>query len=261
MSDKCSKCKLDFVISTEGVKCTDCGELYHLKCLTVELGKKATRKNWKCEVCASETSSTSSRAGEGVIAAFRAEVSDFRKESSEKWDLKNRIACGDIVALMGENRSLKGEVNVLRAELADLQQHKRKTNILISDVINVEFLRSDISVAHRLQGRSSDTRLPSIVVSLVSRSTKAMWISAARERKGLLASDIHSSFPPDSKWRGPTTGGCWLSRPHHGTNLPYPASRSTGPDEAQDHGANDTGGGGLGHHTYRHSSRCSHLDL
>ncbi|KAG8335316.1 hypothetical protein J6590_071522 [Homalodisca vitripennis] len=48
-------------------------------------------------------------------------------------------ACGDIVALKGENRSLKGE------------------------------------------------------------STKAMWMSAARERKGLLASDIHSSFPPDSK--------------------------------------------------------------
>ncbi|KAG8291253.1 hypothetical protein J6590_065121 [Homalodisca vitripennis] len=172
MSDKCSKYKVDFVISKEGVKCAECGELYHLKCLTVEQGKKTTRNNI--------TSSTSSRAGEGgqstvlqAIAAFRAEVSDFRKESSEKWD-----------------KSWE--------KLAQLQSDLKKVTTEI-DVINVEFLRSDISVAHRLQGRSSDTRPLSIVVSFVSRLTKAMWMSAARERKGLLASDIHSSFPTDSK--------------------------------------------------------------
>ncbi|KAG8308149.1 hypothetical protein J6590_002233 [Homalodisca vitripennis] len=202
MSDKCLKWKLDFVIS-RGVKCTECGELYHLQYLTAEQGKKASRKNWKCEVCASEMSSTSSRAGEGgqstvlqAIAAFRAESwekltqlqSDLKKVTTEIGNLNSKLhvvenrfdeACGDIVALKGENQALKEEMNTCRCH-------------------NVEFLRSDISVAHRLQGRS-DTRPPSIVVSFVSRSTKTMWISAARMRKGLLASDIHFSFPSDSK--------------------------------------------------------------
>ncbi|KAG8255993.1 hypothetical protein J6590_079107 [Homalodisca vitripennis] len=147
-------------------------KVINVLCLTGEQGKKATHKNWKCEVCASETSSSSSRKGEGgqstvlqAIAVFRAEVSDFRKESSEKCDQ----SWEKLIQLQSDLKKVTTEISNLNSKL------------------------------HVVENRCDDACGDILALKGENRSLKAMWMSAARERKGILASAIHSSFPPDSK--------------------------------------------------------------
>ncbi|KAG8241081.1 hypothetical protein J6590_079836 [Homalodisca vitripennis] len=186
MSDKCSKCKVDFVISREGIKCTECGELYHLRFLTVEQGKKATRKNWKCGVCACETSSTSSRAGEGGQSTVLQAIATFRAELS--WRIFSNTQ-GKIIFSYPVYLSHKKRVHHIYIPYStDLQM-----SYMWSSCDRIYLWHIDFKAGVVTPGRY-------LLLYLSFRGQlKAMWMSAARERKGLLACDIHSSFPPDSK--------------------------------------------------------------
>lgn len=113
-----------------------------------------------------------------------------------------------------EQGRLSREIVLLKQEVADLQQHTRKNNILISGVpltvkenvyvvleriasiLNVDYQRHAISVAHRLpSGNSGDKRPPSIIVNFISRTVKQEWLAARRVRRSLSAQEIHASFP------------------------------------------------------------------
>lgn len=243
MADKCKKCNCDIVQLKEALKCSECASLFHPQCVCPPGGEKkiSTRKNWKCELCVAETSSTSSRASESqtVLDAIAA----FRKESNTRWDENNakldtlRVDISkvradvndlktlynnlksetnknseDVEKLFNLNSELSVAVKVLKREVADLQQHTRKNNIIISGipvtpredlfsiinsiarVLDIDYHGEHISAAHRLPSQLTD-RPPSIVVSFVSRAVKMGWLQARRTRRTLLAKELSSVFP------------------------------------------------------------------
>lgn len=252
MADKCKKCCQDIVNAKECFKCVDCSAKFHPHCLggvasSEAAAKVSTRKNWRCEDCALETSSTSSsRMGgdrESVKAAVLGAIAEFRKETNDRLDQSHQkldkvqedingvmkevsalkvqygevqVMCAknttDVEALVTENQRLSEQVAALTSEVSDLQQHTRKSNVLISGVpltpkenvyiilkriaelLNIQYNRYDVSVAHRLPVRKGDSRPPSIVVCFVSRSVKAEWIEARKARKTLTAQELHTSF-------------------------------------------------------------------
>jgi len=147
--------------------------------------------------------------------------SDMKLVTTELGKLKEEFSAdrqkhdelvGEVVLLKEENKRLNEElINVKRA-VCDLQQHSRKCNILITGVpvttrknvygvlediarlLNVNYHRYDVSVAHRLAPRD-DNKPPSIVVCFVSRTCKNDWLEARRRRKKLSAVELRSSFP------------------------------------------------------------------
>lgn len=242
MADKCSKCESVITQPKEAFKCKDCSSFYHQHCCSENSKRVGTRGNWRCEGCALESSSVGSRNSENQSAVLEA-IAAFRKESNSKLDqtvaklnklqsdvnsvvkdvsgLKVKfddLKCtsdktvGSVEALQVENSRLQNEVSLLRGAMADLEQHSRKNNIIISGVpvtpredifsilfslarlMDIDFARGDVSAAHRLQG-SRDGRPPGIIINFISRATKMMWVSARRQRKSLSAREIAPSFP------------------------------------------------------------------
>lgn len=248
MAEKCGKCEKD--ITKDGLKCTDCEVSFHVQCTSAAVGDPAkkigTRRTWKCEGCASECSSSSSKAGAeretGNSSVLKA-ITAFRKESNERWDetlaklnkvqedikevtaemslmkkqlkeveTKSTKTCQTVESLKEENIRLNSEMAGLQREVRDLQQHTRKSNVLITGVpvtpkedvydiiqniarlLDLQYYRNDISVAHRLPSRQGDDRPPSIVVSFVSRSVKSDWITARRAKKTLSARELRATF-------------------------------------------------------------------
>ncbi|KAG8275856.1 hypothetical protein J6590_077311 [Homalodisca vitripennis] len=135
----------------------------------------------------------------------------------------------------------------------------------LADVINVEFLRSDISVAYRLQGRKSD--LCRIFHFSVNKGDVDEYFSPVTSNPQVFINE-HLTTQTRRLFNGArelvrqrVLSVAWTNDGRVLAKSTLAASRSTGPDEAEDHGACDTGGWGPGHHTYKHSSRRSRLDL
>lgn len=243
--DKCGKC--GNTVQKDGLKCSDCSSIFHPSC--VGNAGKPNRKNWKCESCSLDSSSTGSRASvgdrESGQSAVLEAISAFRREVNEKSDqtlaklskvqedlngvvadvglLKNQFSeisaqCESITKtvehLESDNSRLNREVTLLKREIADLQQHSRKNNLMISGVpitrgenvyqvletiariLNVPCDRYTVSAAHRLPSSvPNDKRPPSIIVCFVSRNIKSDWMFARRKKGSLSARDLHASFP------------------------------------------------------------------
>lgn len=164
MADKCSKCKAS-VLQNEGIKCTDCTVVCHIKCV----GVVTRNKRWKCESCASECSSGSSKVSESerdsASTSILEAIAAFRKESCAKWDVNNEkldklqrdlngikaemrtlnlrvdevsLKCdqagNNVIRLEAENLRLQESVCKLTVQVQDLEQHTRKNNLTISGV-------------------------------------------------------------------------------------------------------------------------------
>lgn len=243
MAEKCNKCDAAITQTKDAFKCKDCARNFHVQCCGDASKKMGTRGTWRCEGCAVETSSASSRNSDTQSAVLEA-IAAFRKESNIKLDqtvarlskmqtdlngvvkevsslklmftdLKSTSdkTVQDVDTLQVENARLHREVSVLRGTVAELEQHSRKNNILISGVpvttrediseillsiakqLDIGFDRCDVSAAHRLRGSPDDRRPPGIVVCFVSRATKVMWVAARRQRRSLSAREIHQTFP------------------------------------------------------------------
>lgn len=137
-------------------------------------------------------------------------------------DLKSKITVveaenaqlkSDVKTLNKENESLSRRVWDLESDLSDLQQYSRINNLEIRGIpptrgediysvlqsvagaIGVTYQRQDISVAHRLPAPRDKRFHPSVVVQLVSRTTRSQWILAAKQKK-TRASDLVTTFPP-----------------------------------------------------------------
>lgn len=146
----------------------------------------------------------------GRMDGFNEAINHLKKENEErKNESKN---------LQEENTSLKEQLQELKNEFTDLQQYTRRNNVEIAGIpttrdediyavlkglanyIGIAFKREEISVAHRLPVRRSNGpedrgRVPSIIVSFISRTTKEAWRNAAKGKK-LYAEELHSSLPP-----------------------------------------------------------------
>lgn len=118
-----------------------------------------------------------------------------------------------------ETRELAKHVISLQQDIEDLQQYSRNRNVelvgvpvtrgedvytilsAVAKVIGVPYNRADISTAHRL-GKSARSAHPSIVVQFISRTTRAVWLAAARRRpnpqEGIQSTDLAASLPPSS---------------------------------------------------------------
>lgn len=164
MPEKCKSCDKDIGQSKDCIKCGVYNGSFHATCVSAtsgDLSKKATlRNNWKCGVCAPQSSSrgesesVQESAVLEAVAAFRSnptlarlnldrmqlDITNVAKDVSE---LKNQIAdirgkydrnLSDVKELSAENKELKLEMTVLQLELSELQQHIRKKNIIIAVV-------------------------------------------------------------------------------------------------------------------------------
>lgn len=135
----------------------------------------------------------------------------------------------ECATLRRDNQSLKDEVNDLKRDVIELQQYSRVQNVeirgvpvtanedvycvleAVAKVIAVPYSRHDISTAHRLPAPRNRRYHPSIVVQFVSRTTRNMWIAAAKNKKP-STSDLTASFAP-----GPIFIGDHLTQ--HNKNL------------------------------------------
>lgn len=241
MADKCPKCDCE-VASKDAIKCNDCPVVCHTRCV----GVVTRNKKWKCDACTVDSASNSSKmsdSGASNVAILEA-ISAFRKENNDRWDSnkeamsqvisdvnsiktdvgglkeqfkglheKCEINSTNIVQVRAENERLSGEVARMRQQIADLEQHSRKSNLLVTGVpvtkhedvfsildcvaraLKITFQASDISAAHRLQGKKGDLRPPSIVVSFVSRQMKVDWLAARRRKGTLSACELSRTFP------------------------------------------------------------------
>lgn len=137
------------------------------------------------------------------IAGVKGEISDIKSELLSL-KVRNESLCAEVDKLKEENNNLKADVSLVFSQLHELQQYSRINNLLVSgipvtqgenvyellknlaEVVGTPYRRTDICTAHRLKGRKSDPRPPSIVVRFVSRSVKCEWL-AARKAKGTLS--------------------------------------------------------------------------
>jgi hypothetical protein len=150
------------------------------------------------------------------LASIRTEINDFKITFQDSVDtIKNENAvlkdkCKDLEDRVEKTLS---ELADLRTQMRDMQQYSRLSNIEIVGIpaskneniyavlekvassIDVPWARGDISVAHRLPSSQKD-RHPNIVVRFISRSTRAAWLAAARQKKGLDAVHLSSAFTP-----------------------------------------------------------------
>jgi hypothetical protein len=147
---------------------------------------------------------------ESLIVGVQAEVVLLREELNQirvvNASLKEQCA-----ALQKDNLQLQNQMRDVKLEMNNLQQYTRNNNVEIvgvpftsgediyclleklAGVINVPYERSNISVAHRLP-KIRNARFPPIVVQFVSRSSRSMWLEAARRLRGVEARLLHDSF-------------------------------------------------------------------
>ncbi|XP_039276173.1 uncharacterized protein LOC120349711 [Nilaparvata lugens] len=232
MSDTCKKCNSSVQVSKQDCfKCTACNGAFHPACLDDKSSdpnkKSSLRKNWKCEMCSHQDSEQDSVAS--ILKAFRIETNakldqvqvDLASVKKDVSELKTQFKdiekkCGknteSIDKLVVENSRLCGEVKFLKLQVADLQQHTRKNNVIITGIpvtkgenvffilqriaalLNIRHDKYDVSAAHRPPNRNKNNP-PPIVVNFVSRLTKSEWIHARKQRKGLSAVELHNQFP------------------------------------------------------------------
>lgn len=241
MASKCVKCDADVIAPKDCFKCTDCEVVCHTRCA----GVVTRNKKWKCDCCATESASNSSKMSDtgSSNACILDAINAFRKENNERWDantgalsqlredvgsikadvgsLKNQLLevnaiCDknskDITVLQYENSQLNEQLSRMKQQVGELEQHTRKCNVLVSGVpvtghedvfsileaiaraLNITFDRSDVSAAHRLQGKRGDSRPPSIVICFTSRWKKVDWLVARRRKGSLSARELAPSF-------------------------------------------------------------------
>lgn len=123
---------------------------------------------------------------ESDIKLVMTELGKLKEEFSADRQKHDEIV-GEVVLLKEENKHLNEELINVKWTACDFQQHSRKCNILITGVpvttrknvygvlediarlLNANYHRYDVSVAHRLAPRD-DNKPPSIVVCFVSRT-------------------------------------------------------------------------------------------
>ncbi|KAG8240695.1 hypothetical protein J6590_103944, partial [Homalodisca vitripennis] len=129
------------------------------------------------------------------LAIIKAENVALREECEV---LKNKV------------ETLSEELNCVKDQVYDMQQYSRSNNIEIvgvpltnrediysvlntlANAIDTPLRREDVSIAHRLHSNRKD-RPPSIVIRFVSRSTRADWFAAARNKRNLSIVHLSSS--------------------------------------------------------------------
>ncbi|XP_022203516.2 uncharacterized protein LOC111060178 [Nilaparvata lugens] len=121
--------------------------------------------------------------------------------------------------LKKQNSDLSSDLWRVKQELRDIQQYSRSKNLeflgipqtegedvyemlkTVAACIGQRYSRADISVAHRVPlTKSSKLKYPPIIVSFISKTTRAEWLSAGNRGKQhqLLAKDLHPTMPPEN---------------------------------------------------------------
>ncbi|KAG8308512.1 hypothetical protein J6590_108066, partial [Homalodisca vitripennis] len=115
----------------DGIKCSDCTTVCHLKCV----GVVTRNKKWKCESCAVECASNSSKTSESGTASSTIldAIAAFRKENNDRWD-SNNIKLDEVQA---EVKSVKSDISSLKAEFLEVKAQCREAGE------NIDTLRSE----------------------------------------------------------------------------------------------------------------------
>ncbi|XP_039298654.1 uncharacterized protein LOC120354833 [Nilaparvata lugens] len=151
---------------------------------------------------------------ESAVNLNTSALNDIRSEFNLlKTDTENLK--GECEGLKMKNQKFSEELWRTRQDLNDLQQYSRKNNLeivgfpvtenediysIIESVakgLNLSYCRSEISIAHRIPA-TKNSKIPSIIVSYISRSTRNAWMAAAIEKnkiQRLNATEVNASFP------------------------------------------------------------------
>lgn len=159
-------CTQDIIQVKDSIKCSECPVVFHPECAGISGDKKiSTRKAWKCDMCAIESASISSRKSEVDQNAVLDAISSLRKDINYRLDKTNDNIEGlrsditsavkdigilktqyedlktstDLTAtkvndLEDKNIQLTRKVTLLEQEVMDLQQQSRKNNLIITGV-------------------------------------------------------------------------------------------------------------------------------
>lgn len=159
------------------------------------------------------------------LKLFRTEMGDLTKSMqfmSDKLDASNtrmEEMARKFIDIQKEheemrlkNAVLSGEVVELRERMRHLEQYSRRNNIEVSGIptsrgenvpdlvkdigtaLGVPVQENDIAAAHRVPSFKKE-RDPALVIQFNNRATRDRWLMKYREKKQLVANDIHTSFP------------------------------------------------------------------
>ncbi|KAG8304075.1 hypothetical protein J6590_102962, partial [Homalodisca vitripennis] len=166
----------------DGIKCSDCITVCHLKCV----GAVTRNKKWKCTVeCASNSSKTSESgtASSTILDAIAA----FRKENNDRWD-SNNIKLDEVQA---EVKSVKSDISSLKAEILEVKAQCREAGE------NIDTLRSENKklTEELATGRKGD-RGPPCSVLYLTRCENVLAIG--EEEEGFYDGTRASKFLPQT---------------------------------------------------------------
>jgi len=113
-----------------------------------------------------------------------------------------------------DKQELADGARELRQQLLDQEQHSRCANLEINglpytqgeDVYSIldrlaavigvtDYVRGDISIAHRLRLYSKKHTAPPIIAQFVSRTSKESWLTAAKKKMSVKARELTPSLP------------------------------------------------------------------
>lgn len=146
------------------------------------------------------------------VKAVKLDISALKSDLSDLKDEQNKLT-QELVSVKAENSAMQSELKNLRESVQHLEQYSRVNNLMINgipvtpkenvysvlasvaDVLGVEFHGYDITIAHRLNTRSGDTRPPPIVAQFSSRKIKNEWLTARRVKKTLKTTELPGRLP------------------------------------------------------------------
>lgn len=230
----CAKCNRDIANAKDVAKCVDCSLSYHVACCRVRTrSSRGAWKCDDCTQDVASNVSNKSDLEEPKVTDLLSSMKKYMEKHFENIEKKLetlQTSQDELMTKLGEvekdNAQLKVEceklkkINIelgnrvggLEYEIAELQQYTRNQNIeirgipmtrnedvyvvlkAVAQALGVAFNRDTISVAHRLPTPRGKSFHPSIVVQFTSRTTRATWIDAAKQKR-ISTTDLAASLP------------------------------------------------------------------
>lgn len=196
---KCDECSVDSLSTSSGRPETQLEGISAVLAAIKETNNKIDKSH--ADLAAKlEANTTSLTKLHDTVEGIKQEQSQIKEDCKELWK---------------EADFLRDESQMLRQEVRELQQYTRRENLEIAGVpftrgedvyevvaavakcLKLKYLRSEVSVAHRVPAKNKH---PTIIVRFVSRSTREAWLAAVRvdKSKRISTKDINPTLDAGS---------------------------------------------------------------
>lgn len=164
---KCGKCSAELKSGELVAKCVDCGTELHPACTQIGLQNftKTKSKNWKCESCVVESSSTGSQRSTESSATAVDKKTLLEALNAFKSDLKSHTdaAVGNVIKKID---TLKEEVQLLSNRFNTLEQNQTELRgrCEVLDQANVKLTEEVRSLRERMQEAEQYSRCANVEI-------------------------------------------------------------------------------------------------